>query len=125
MAKMLVGKCQCGAKIRLDIGERTREEAIELVKKWTTFDCPGHHVELDSPYPYYWKLDEWVLEESDVQTEEEFEAELRLRYKDVRDTEGMAGLIEGFACGFPMTNDGKCWDFTQSPEGKRWYYTND
>lgn len=122
----LKGNCRkCGETIKMDIGDMTRDEAIAALKEWKMFSCPGHHVEICPPYPHFWNLDEWELIEGHCMTEDEFLSDLKTKYKDVRDTEGMAGLIDGFSYGFPMTNDGKCWDFCQSPKGKRWYYTND
>lgn len=124
--KLLTGQCRtCGETIKIAMDDATKEHIIEVIAKWDTFSCPGHHVELSGPYPHHWALDDWVIVEGQVPSEEEFEAQLRADHKEVRDTEGMAGLITSFSLGFPMTNDGRSWDFTVSPEGKRWYYTDD
>jgi hypothetical protein len=124
---ILKGNCKkCGETVRLDIGDWTLQEAIDHISKWKDgYSCPGHHVELYSPYPDDWKLEEWTLEEGHAPTEEEFLADLQAKFKDVRDTAGMQGLITSFSYGFPDTNDGKAWNFIASPKGKRWYYTND
>jgi len=122
---LLVGTCKkCGCTIRLDIGELTREEVIEKLSGQRTFSCPGHHVELSSPHPHYWNLDEWELVEGNAPSDEEFVADLRKQYPEVIDTEEMTrrGIITGFAFGLPLTNDGNVWDFCESPSGKRWYY---
>jgi len=122
---LLVGSCKkCGCTIRLDIGSLTREEAIERLSAQDTFSCPGHHVELSSPHPYYWNLDEWELAEGTAPSDEEFVVNLRRRYPEVIDAEEMTrrGIITGFAFGLPLTNDGNVWDFCESPSGKRWYY---
>lgn len=121
---LLTGSCsKCHEVIKLDIGTMTISEAIQALEKWDTFNCPGHHVELSSPYPYYWNLDTWTLEEGHAMTEKEFEAMLRNQYKEVRETTEMTGLITGFYGGQPETNDGKYWYFYDSPKGKRWYVT--
>jgi hypothetical protein len=122
---LLVGSCKkCGCTIRLDISSLTREQAIERLSGQNTFSCPGHHVELSAPHPYYWNLDEWELVEGKTPSDEEFVADLRKRYFEVLDAEEMArrGIITGFAFGLPLTNDGNAWDFCESPSGKRWYY---
>jgi hypothetical protein len=124
---LLVGKCKkCDTTIKLDVKERTLPEAIETLKKMDTFHCPGHHVELCSPYPRYWNVDEWEFQEGAAPTDEEFLAELKGKYKDVCDTYEMQArdVITSFSYGLPMTNDGKNWDFTQSPSGKRYYFCN-
>lgn len=123
---VLVGQCAtCGETIRIAMDDKSKQEVIEAISKWETFSCPGHHVELSGPYPHHWPMDAWEVQSANVLDEAEFEAKLRADYKEVRDTQGMSGLITGFAAGFPLTNDGKCWNFTESPKGKRWYYTND
>ena len=122
---LLVGTCKkCGCTIRLDIGNLTREQATERLSGQSTFSCPGHHVELSSPHPHYWNLDEWELVEGKAPSEEEFVDELRRRYPEVVDTEEMTrrGIITGFACGLPVTDDRNAWDFCESPSGIRWYY---
>lgn len=123
---LLQGKCtKCDCLVSLDIGDKTKEEAIEGVRQWGTFHCVGHHLELCSPYPKYWNMDEWLLAEGKAPTEEEFVADLKSKYEYVIDTEEMTKLniIKGFSYGFPITNDGKNWSFDHSPKGKRWYYT--
>jgi hypothetical protein len=121
---ILQGNCtKCGELIKLDIGDKTVPEVVEILKSQRDgFSCPGHHVELGPAYPHYWKVDEWTLVDGAAMTEEAFLAELKSKYKEVRDTAGMQGLITGFAYGSPMTNDGHAWDFCSSPKGKRWYY---
>lgn len=123
-AKLLVGKCKkCGEVIKIDMGIRDQDEVIAKVRAWDGYECPGHHVEISgSPYPSFWAMDTWHIEIVDsLPTEEEWLEAMRRDY-EVRDTDGMAGLITAFSYGFPMTNDGRNWDFTRSPSGKRYYY---
>ena len=64
---ILKGTCKkCGSVIKLDIGDRSVREVVELLKKQDTFICPGHHVELCPPYPAFWEVDTWELEEGSV-----------------------------------------------------------
>ena len=129
---MLEGECtKCGCTIKLDTGiaqdeQNARTKAREALEKWETFSCPGHHVEICSPYPHFWNVDEWKLIEETAQTEEEFLKDLRSNYKEVLTTDEMhkRDVITSFAYGLPMTNDGLNWNFTQSPEGERFYYHN-
>lgn len=124
---LLKGPCKtCGETITLDIGDMTIEQIKEkLSHQEFGFSCPGHHVEMNPAYPDHWEVDTWELLEGNVKTEEEFVADLRSKFVDVRDTAGMAGLITTFAFGEPMTNDGHTWSFCSSPKGKRWYYRID
>jgi hypothetical protein len=120
---ILQGNCsKCGELVKLDIGDQTIEQVKTLLSKRETFECPGHHVELCSPYPHFWDVDKWVLVEGKAMSEEEFLADLKSNSEEVRDTNGMSGLITSFAYGFPITNDGHSWSFTHSPAGKRFYY---
>jgi len=129
---MLEGKCtKCGCTVQLDIGtandeEEAKQKAREALRTWTSFSCPGHHVEICSPYPHYWNVDEWKLVSGNAPTEEEFVNDLKSKYKEVLDTDEMwkRGVITGFAYGIPVTNDGLNWDFVESPRGKRYYYRN-
>lgn len=122
---LLVGKCKkCDTTIKLDVGDKCKEDVIEQLKAMGAFHCPGHHVEICSPYPHYWKVDDWEKVEGAAPTEEEFLAELHSKYEEVCDTEEMTrrGVVKGFAYGLPVTDDGKNWDFVHSPKGKRYYY---
>ena len=127
---ILKGTCKkCGTTIRLDIGdakdaEEAHAKAREDLERWESFSCPGHHVELCGPYPNYWDTDNWELEEGHAQTEEEFLTELKSKTAEVIDSTEMhkRGVITSFCFGLPVTNDGINWDFTESPQGKRYYY---
>jgi len=128
---VLKGICnECGSEIRLVLDgdvtdvESAREIAREALKKMNAFECPGHHMEICSPYPHYWNVDEWVLESSNVMTEEEFVSHLRSKFTEVLTTDEMIkrNVITSFAYGTPMTNDGIDWNFTSSPKGRRFYY---
>lgn len=120
---IIEGNClKCGSKVQLDIGDKTKEQAIELLKEHRGFECPGHHVELGSPYPNYWRIDDWEMVEGKAPSEEEFLADLKSKAKEVRTTEEMRGLIAAFAYGEPLTNDGYSWSFCHSPKGTRYYY---
>lgn len=120
---ILQGYCsKCQTLVKLDIGFMTKDEVIDKLRSMQGFECPGHHVELSSPYPAYWNADEWELVEGQALTEEQFLAQLRADHTEVRSTEEMQGIITGFAYGFPITNDGNEWNFCSSPDGKRYYY---
>jgi hypothetical protein len=123
---ILKGPCKkCGTEVKLDIGEMTVEGAIEkLSKQDGGFQCPGHHVEISAPVPTYWDIATWEQMEGKAPTEEEFLAKLKNEYVEVRTTDEMRGLITGFAMGFPITNDGKNWDYAHSPKGQRYYVSN-
>ena len=124
---ILKGKCEeCGTEIKLDIGDKTLEEATESLAKRETFECPGHHVELCSPYPAYWNIDTWERVDGSAPTKEEFLGTLKAKYKEVLTTSEMHGrnVITGFAMGFVMTNDNISWDFVNSPDGERFYCHN-
>jgi len=128
---MLKGKCtKCGCTIQIDVGNMNESEAkmfvSEALYNKLSFICPGHHVELCSPYPDFWDVDEWELVPGNAQTEEEFLNDLKSKYKEVLDTDEMwkRDVITGFAYGFPMTNDGLNWHFEESPKGKRYYFHN-
>ena len=123
---LLSGVCKkCGGNVALDVGSTTdKEEIKKRLLAMSAFHCPGHHVEITSPYPAYWDIDDWKFEEGAAPSEEEFISDLRKEHIEVIDTAEMAerNIIIGFAYGFPMTNDGNSWTFAHSPKGKRWYY---
>lgn len=122
---LLVGKCKkCEHEVRLDIDNKTVDEVIGLLEKMDSFQCPGHHVELSSPYPNYWYVNGWAFEEGKADTGEEFLQKLKDSYTEVMDTNEMThrNIITGFAYGFPITSDGHYWNFVHSPRGKRYYY---
>lgn len=122
---ILQGICKkCNSPVKLDIGDNSLKDTIEKLQNMQSFECPGHHVELSSPYPNYWDVHNWEFVEGKAPTEEEFLATLRSTYQQVRTTDEMRGLITGFASGYPITNDGLSWEFVHSPAGKRWYVTN-
>ena len=125
---ILQGNCKkCHTEIKLDIGDKTVEEVVFQLEQRKSFECPGHHVELGSPYPHYWKVEEWDQVEGTAPTEEEWLEELRSRCVEVLSTDEMRSrdIITSFCYGLPMTSDGHNWDFTQSPSGKRYYYRRD
>ena len=123
---MLEGRCKrCNCLIRIRQGKLSRQEVIERLKKMQTFECPGHHVELCSPYPHFWNVDEFEeVEDPPEVSEKEWLAKMRKRYKEVLDCEEFynLGILKGFAFGFPVTTDGKNWNFANSPSGKRFYF---
>ena len=104
---MLEGKCtKCGCTVRIDVGiiqneEDARRVTREALETWCSFSCPGHHVEICSPYPHYWNVDEWKLISGNAQTEEVFLNVLKSKYKEVLDTDEMwkRNVITGFAYG--------------------------
>jgi len=123
---MFQGKCKkCGNLIKIRQGKLSREEIIELLKKKQGFECPGHHVELSSPYPFYWNIDEWEEVEDPLEvSEEDWLKEIKAKYQEVLDCDKFYGLdvLKSFAFGLPITTDGKSWNFANSPEGKRYYF---
>jgi hypothetical protein len=127
---MLVNcKCKkCQQTAQLDIGNKTKEEVIDCLKKQKSFQCFGHHVELTSPLDF-WEIDWDSLEQGNALTEEEFVSELKKDKMIVYDTEEMKEKydIQGFSMGMIVAIDkssgAKLWfDFTTSPKGKRYYY---
>lgn len=129
---ILKGACtKCKCEIQLDIGDinneaKAKEFARTVLLKWKTFSCPGHHVEICSPYPYYWNVDEWEFVEGNAPAEEEFLNKLKAQYKEVLTTNEIykRDVITGFAYGLPITNDGLNWNFAESPKGTRYYFHN-
>lgn len=123
---MLQGKCKkCGTLIQIRQGKHSREELIELLKKKEGFECPGHHVELSSPYPHYWNVDEWEeVEDPPEVSEGDWLKNMREKYEEVLNCDEFYKLdvIKSFAFGLPITTDDKNWNFTNSPKGKRYYY---
>lgn len=123
---MLQGKCkECGCLIKIRRGKLSREEVIELLKKKQGFECPGHHVELSSPYPHFWNIDEFEeVDDLPEVSEGEWLKEMREKHKEVLNCEEFYGLdvLKGFSCGLPVTTDDKSWNFTSSPKGNRYYY---
>jgi len=123
---VLQGRCKkCGTLIRIRQDELSRKEVIERISKLESFECPGHHVEFGSPYPDYWNIDEFEeVPDPKPTSEKEWLEKMRKTYKEVLSTEEFQklGVLKGFSFGFPLTTDEKNWDFTNSPEGKRYYF---
>lgn len=122
---LLIGKCRkCDAEVTLNIGRKSLEEVRENLKRMESFQCPGKHVELSSPYPSYWNIDNWAFEEGVSLSEEDFVADLKDKYTEVIDTDEMIkrGVIKSFSYGIPITSDGFNWNYAHSPKGKRWYF---
>ena len=123
---MLQGKCKkCGTLIKIRQGKHSREEIIEFLKKKITFECPGHHVELCSPYPHFWNIDEFEeVDDLPEVGEGEWLEEMRKKHKEVLNCKEFYGLdvLKGFLYGLPVTTDDKGWNFTSSPKGSRYYY---
>lgn len=64
---ILQGVCKkCNHPVRLDVGNRNKQEIIEQLKQLQSFNCPGHHAELCSPFPDYWNVQHWELAEKRV-----------------------------------------------------------
>lgn len=122
---LLVGRCRkCGTEVTLDIGNKSLDEVKKNLKKMDSFQCPGKHIELSSPYPEYWYIDNWVFKEGESISEEDFVADLKEKNTEVIDTDEMISrnIIQCFSYGLPITNDGFNWNYVHSPKGKRWYY---
>ena len=122
---ILKGKCKkCGCMVELDIGNLDMERVKEQVAN--TCQCPGHHYELDGMLNY-WEVDNWEIIEGTAPTEEEFISSLKAQYEEVLSTDEFAAkdILEGFSYGYPITNDGRNWDYAHSPNGTRYYFTKD
>lgn len=64
---ILQGVCKkCNHPVRLDVGSRNKQEIIEQLKQLQSFNCPGHHAEMCSPFPDYWNVQHWELTEKRV-----------------------------------------------------------
>jgi hypothetical protein len=119
---------QCGAKITYDIGNHTKEEIIEILKKQDTFSCPGHHFELGSPLRYV-DIDWNSVQEQHVPTDKEWLSDMKKKgYKlistdELREDYTVTGFSMGM-CVAKRKSDGEevVLDFTNSPSGKRYYY---
>ena len=127
---LLVGTCKtCETEIPVDIGDSTKEEAIEKIKGWKMFTCLGKHVELCGPYPRHWNIDEWELREGSVPTDEEWLEDLK-KDREVFTTKelGEKFTVESFAMGtcvaIRKSDSEKVYlDFAHSPtKGERYYW---
>ena len=129
MAKMAKATCsQCGEQFSINMGELTKNEAVANLKKWDSFECPGHHVEFGSPLNY-WNIDWDSVEEEEPITEEQWLTNLKSKYKHVysaqefnnrfTDVQFMYGVVSAKN---KLTDEKMVLDFTNSPEGKRYYY---
>ncbi len=123
--RVLQGPCKkCGNLVKLKVGDMDMKQIKKSLDTDMGYSCPaGKHVEMVSALRH-WDVESWEFIEEHVPTEEEFLSKLQADYDHVRDTDGMAGLIESFAYGMPFTNDGLNWAFTHSPKGTRWYYAH-
>ena len=123
---MFQGKCKkCGCLIQIRQGKLSREEVVELLKKKQGFECPGHHIELCSPYPYFWNVDEFEeVEDPPEVGEEEWLEEMKAKHAEVLDCDEFYKLdvLKSFTFGLPITTDDKSWNFASSPCGKRYYF---
>lgn len=51
---IITGKCKkCGIRTAFDVGEVSREEGINILKKAQIGECPGFHVEIGTYNDYY------------------------------------------------------------------------
>ena len=117
---------KCGESFKLDIGTMTKEQTIEKLSKQNRFECPGHHVELNSPMDY-WVLGEII--EGSIQSESDWLESMkkngRILYSndDVRELFNCTGFSMGIFCGTDKkTKERVLLDFSTSPEGNRYYY---
>ena len=125
--EILCTKCQ--DTIRFDVGDRTREEALELIRKQ---NCPGNHVELG--LNNFWDESTVVMVEGAAPTNEEVMEDLRVRYKYVYPHEEFGKgdnpfSVEGFCYGMCIakekaTGNKFTFDFKRLPSGGRVYYAN-
>ena len=117
---------KCGESFKLDIGTMTKEQTIEKLSKQNRFECPGHHVELNSPMDY-WVLGEII--EGSIQSESDWLESMkkngRILYSndDVRELFNCTGFSCGVFCGTDKkTKESIMLDFSSSPGGNRYYY---
>jgi len=111
----------------MDIGTMTKEQFIQhLSKRKNGFECPGHHVELDSPLNY-WILGDII--EGSIQSESDWLDSMkkngRILYSndDVRELFTCNGFSYGIFCGKEKsTGKDIMLDFSTSPDGNRYYY---
>lgn len=122
---ILTGTCKkCGTQVKLDIGELSEEEIQQRISD--IHECPGHHHEING-MDGCWDVKNWHVEDGEALAEEIFLARLKEEYAEVLDTDEFSarGILRCFSYGFPMTTDGKRWDFLSSPTCKRYYVTRD
>jgi len=117
---------KCGESFKLDIGKKSIEEVKKQLSKQNGFECPGHHVELNSPMDY-WVLGEII--EGSIQSESDWLESMkkngRILYSndDVRELFNCTGFSMGIFCGTDKkTKERVLLDFSTSPEGNRYYY---
>ena len=117
---------KCGESFKLDIGKKSIEEVKKQLSKQNGFECPGHHVELNSPMDY-WVLGEII--EGSIQSESDWLESMkkngRILYSndDVRELFNCTGFSCGVFCGTDKkTKESIMLDFSSSPEGNRYYY---
>lgn len=119
---------KCGGTYKLDIGDASREKIEASLRKRDSFECPGHHVELTSPLNY-WEIDWNSLEETEVQSQEEWLNDLKKTHSVVVDTEELERNyeVEGFCYGLCIakdktTNKKVTFNFATGPDEKRYYF---
>lgn len=120
---------KCGMSYKMDIGNRTKEETITVLKKQKTFSCkPGHHEEISSPVNF---LTFGEIETGSAPTDDEWLSEqtkngtVLMATDQVREKYTCTGFSAGLFVGY--RNDDKTrktvyLDYTHSPSGKRYYY---
>jgi len=132
---ILKAKCKkCKGSVRFDIGEMSKKEVEEKLAASDSWQCnAGNHVELCSPLELY-EFDWENLEEGVAETDDEFLEKLRAGYNEVYDTSEIQEKYEiesffgGMALGRRKNSDMtvmKAFNYTSSPSGKRYYFTND
>lgn len=127
---LLIGTCsKCKTEIKLDIGDKTPEQVKKELSKWESFNCPGKHTEVESPYPSYWNLDKWKLVEGKSPTEEDWVKDLKEKVGEIFTTKELEEKfnVKGFSmglCAAKRKDNGKdaVFNYVHSPKGERYYF---
>lgn len=117
---------KCNENFKLDVGNKTIDQVKEQLKNQSSFECPGHHMEISSPINY------WILGEiipGEIQTEKEWLTDIKNRgiklysHDEINDLFVCGGFSYGLFCGHnKKTGEKVVFDFMRSPEGKRYYF---
>lgn len=129
VSRVVTATCKkCGATVKFDIGDYTKEEVIKMLGQRNTFECHGHHVELSSPLNYL-EFDWGSIAEQHVPTDAEWLAQMKRDGYNLISTDDLRENYTdvNFAMGMLLArrkSDGEkvVLDFTNSPSGKRYYY---
>lgn len=118
---------KCGESFKLDIGDKTKKETLESLRKQETFSfCPGNHIEISSPINYLLIGD---IVPGNAPSEKDFIENLRSQYSEIYENKEIEKNYEvsGFSfgcciCKNRSTGKKAYFDFKHSPKGVRYYY---